>query len=61
LTSINRSDILNFMINEIQKYLFPGLIILESLGASIMYGFSGDYRRMIYWFAGAVITSSVTF
>jgi hypothetical protein len=49
------------MMNEIHKYLFPGLIILESLGASIMYGFSGDYRRMIYWFAGTVITSSVTF
>jgi len=49
------------MMNEIHKYLFPGLIILESLGASIMYGFAGDYRRMIYWFAGAVITSSVTF
>lgn len=41
--------------------IFPLMLILLDLGASIVYGFTGDYRRMIYWFAAAVLTSSVTF
>ena len=41
-------------------YIFPGIIIVLSLGASIVYGCSGDLRRCIYWFAGTLITTSMT-
>ena len=37
-----------------------GLIVLD-LGASAIYTFAGDWRRAIYWFAAAVLTSCVTF
>ncbi len=36
-------------------------VIVLSVGACIGYAWAGDARRAIYWAAGAVITSSVTF
>ena len=41
--------------------LFPVLSILLSVGSAVGYGLIGDYRRMTYWIAAAVLTASVTF
>lgn len=42
------------------KY-FPFALIVLDLCASVAYAFDGDYRRAIYWFAAATLTSTVTF
>lgn len=39
----------------------PTMMILLSVGAAVVYCINGDYRRTIYWLAGAVLTASVTF
>jgi hypothetical protein len=41
--------------------VFPMLLILLDLGASLVYALSDDWRRAIYWFAAAVLTATVTF
>ena len=41
--------------------LFPVTLIVLDLGASVVYGFTADWRRSIYWFAAAVLTACVTF
>lgn len=41
--------------------LFPTILIVLDLGAAIVYSFSGDYRRLIYWTAAAVLTAAVTY
>lgn len=43
------------------KYLLPSLMILLSVGSSVVYGFDGDLRRTLYWAAAAILTASVTF
>lgn len=40
---------------------FPICMIVLSIAAAIVYGLNKDWRHCIYWFAGAVLTSSVTF
>jgi hypothetical protein len=49
------------MAPQLLVYFFPCLQILICLCASGVYGYMGDYRKMIYWLAAAVITASVTF
>lgn len=39
---------------------FPVVLIVLDLLASIAYAFEGDWRRMVYWFAAAVLTVSIT-
>jgi hypothetical protein len=41
--------------------IFPGIIILLSIGAGIVYAVKGDARHSIYWFSAAVLNISVTF
>lgn len=42
--------------------LFPIILIVLQAAASCVYGLQhGDWRRAIYWAAGAVITAAVTF
>jgi hypothetical protein len=41
--------------------VMPTLMILLSVGSSVVYGFSGDIRLTIYWAAAAVLTASVTY
>jgi len=43
------------------KYLFPVVIILLDLGASIAYLILKDYRHSIYWLAAEILTVTVTF
>lgn len=44
-----------------KKYIFPLLLIVLDLGAAAVYGFSGDWRKLIYWIAAAVLNITVTF
>jgi hypothetical protein len=41
--------------------LFPTLLIVLDICAAITYVPSGDWRRVIYWLAAAVLTTCVTF
>lgn len=41
--------------------VFPLLQIFLSLGASMVYFYTKDYRRGIYWLAAGIITTTVTF
>lgn len=43
------------------KYIFPCLLIAIDLGAGFVYGLQGDYRKLIYWIAAAVLNITVTF
>lgn len=40
---------------------FPTVIILLSLAASLGNALDGDWRRVVYWFAAAVLNAAVTF
>lgn len=41
--------------------VFPMALIALDLAASVVYICQGDYRRAVYWFAAAVLTTCVTF
>lgn len=41
--------------------LFPSVLIVLDLGAAIVYGCAGDWRKFIYWIAAAVLSITVTF
>ncbi len=43
------------------KYIFPVILIALDLGAAVMYGISGDVKKVIYWIAAAVLNAAVTF
>ena len=43
------------------KYIFPCLLIALDLGAAIMYLTEGDWRKVVYWVAAAVLNITVTF
>lgn len=42
------------------QYL-PTAIMILGLGAAIVYTYTGDWRRALYWYAAAALTFSVTF
>lgn len=42
------------------EYLFPGLMIVLSVCASVVYFWQRDWRRGVYWAAAAVLTLTVT-
>ena len=44
-----------------QQYIFPLLLIALDIGAAVIYGFSGDLRKVVYWIAAAVLNVTVTF
>jgi hypothetical protein len=41
--------------------LFPTLLIILDVCAAIGYLPTGDYRKVIYWLAAAVLTTVVTY
>jgi hypothetical protein len=51
---------MEFLVTHREKIL-PGVIIIISLGASLVYYISGDFRRGTYWLAAAVLNVSVVF
>ncbi len=42
------------------RFVFPIAIIALNIGAGIIYGIAGDWRRAVYWIAAAVLTTAVT-
>jgi hypothetical protein len=44
-----------------KEYIFPLLLIVLDVGAGIVYGATGDYRKLIYWLAAAILNITVTF
>lgn len=53
---------MNFLINMPPAKMMPTLILVESLIASFIYAMDGKdgLKGAMYWFAGALITFSVT-
>lgn len=43
------------------KYIFPIILIVLDFGAGIAYGINGEVKKLIYWFAAAVLNITVTF
>lgn len=43
------------------EQIFPTIMIVLSVGASIMYFIKGDIRHGIYWAAATILTSAVTY
>lgn len=41
--------------------IFPILLIVLDVGASIVYFINNDIRHGVYWLSAAVLTASVTF
>jgi hypothetical protein len=42
-------------------WVFPTILIVLDVVASVVYALNGDVRRAIYWFAAAVLTAAITF
>ncbi|MGH6631127.1 MAG: hypothetical protein ACRELS_16980 [Candidatus Rokuibacteriota bacterium] len=38
---------------------FPAALIVLNLGAAVVYGYEGDWRRAVYWLSAAVLTVTV--
>lgn len=41
-------------------YFFPIAQIFLSIGAAIVYAYTGDWKHATYWLAAAVLTGTVT-
>lgn len=41
--------------------IFPMILIMLDIGASIVYMAHGDLRKFIYWLAAATLSITVTF
>ena len=44
-----------------KELVFPVVLITLDVLAAVVYGFSGDIRKVIYWGAAAILTAAVTF
>jgi len=60
-----RIFIVEFVMSKIKQMdidkIFPCILIVLSLGASFFCFWKGDIRRGVYWFAAAVLNTTVTF
>ena len=43
------------------QHIFPLMLIVMDLGAAVTYIPSGDWRKIVYWIAAAVLNAVVTF
>jgi len=41
--------------------IFPTLLFVLDLCASIVYAIDGDLRKVVYWGAAAILTAAVTY
>jgi hypothetical protein len=41
--------------------IFPTILIILDLSASIVYLSDGDYKKFIYWVAAAVLSAAITY
>jgi len=44
-----------------RQYIFPLILIALDIGAAVMSVPVGDWRKVIYWVAAAVLNAAVTF
>lgn len=44
-----------------KEYIFPVILIALDVGAGIVYGAAGDYKKLVYWLAAVVLNIAVTF
>lgn len=44
-----------------KEYIFPLILIALDIGAVIVYAAAGDYKKLVYWLAAAVLNIAVTF
>lgn len=44
-----------------KEYIFPLILIILDIGAGIVYAAAGDYKKLVYWLAAAVLNIAVTF
>ena len=44
-----------------QVYIFPVILMFLDIGAAVVYGISGDWKKSIYWIAAAILSATVTF
>lgn len=42
-------------------YIFPIVLIVLDVGASLVYAFNKDYKMAVYWLAAAILNVCVTF
>ena len=42
-------------------YIFPSILIALDVLSAIAYGFSKDWRQVIYWLAAATLSACVTY
>ena len=42
------------------EYIFPCILILLQLGASMVYLAKGDFRMFTYWLSAAILNTAVT-
>ena len=43
------------------EYIFPTVLIVLDVAASIPYAVRGNLRMMVYWLAAATLTACVTY
>lgn len=43
------------------EYIFPTVLIVLDVCASLPYAWHGNWRMMIYWLAAATLTACVTY
>lgn len=41
--------------------IFPTVLMTLDILAGIFYAIEGDWKRLVYWLAAAVLTATVTF
>ena len=44
-----------------KEYIFPICLMMLDIGAGVMCAIGGDYKKLIYWIAAAVLNAAVTF
>lgn len=44
-----------------QVFIFPIILMLLDIGAAVVYGIFGDWKKSIYWIAAAILSATVTF
>ncbi len=42
-------------------YIFPIILMILDIGAAIVYGIHGDWKKSVYWIAAAILSATVTF
>jgi len=41
--------------------IFPTILLILDICAAIVYWYDGDFRKTVYWFAAAALTTVVTY